>query len=282
MSSITIIVPAAFLARPAVARAVADLTLALGGHDTDEGTNPSTVVDVTAYAATSAAADQGGASDADAAPATLADDIAVPAPVAAAGDDALRARWEAYTAGLTDNARRFLALLEKRGRLTILEAVKLLGLPGKAVGGIVGTIGRWTPKHGFAVPFSVNENASARVHKAIFPRAAWERAIAAAEIKDFRFHDLRHSTASYLAMQGASLVEIADVLGHKTLQMVKRFSHLSEAHTRGVVDRMNEKIFGGGLEEGCRAARPSERGTGEMEALRHGPEAHPPEGRPRP
>ncbi len=66
-----------------------------------------------------------------------------------------------------------------------------------------------------------------------------------AEIDDFRFHDLRHSTASYLAMNGASLAEIAAVLGHKTLQMVKRYTHLSDQHTAGVVASMNEKIFGG-------------------------------------
>ena len=154
MSSITIIVPAAFLARPAVARAVADLALALGGHDTDEGAQASTVVDVTAYAATSTAAapDHGGASDADAGAAPHADDFAVPAAVA--GDDALRARWEAYTAGLTDNARNFIALLEKRGRLTQDDAVALLDLTGgKALGGVVGSIGRWTPVAGFKVPY---------------------------------------------------------------------------------------------------------------------------------
>jgi integrase len=64
-----------------------------------------------------------------------------------------------------------------------------------------------------------------------------------AGLKDFRFHDLRHSAASYLAMNGATLGEIAAVLGHKTLQMVMRYSHLSDAHTQGVVSRMNEKIF---------------------------------------
>lgn len=75
-------------------------------------------------------------------------------------------------------------------------------------------------------------------------RSAWETALEAAEIEDFRFHDLRHSAASYLAMDGASMPEIAAVLGHKTLQMVKRYAHLSEAHTAGVVARMNSKIFG--------------------------------------
>ena len=72
----------------------------------------------------------------------------------------------------------------------------------------------------------------------------WREAIAAAKIENFRFHDLRHSCASYLAMNGASLLEIAEVLGHKTLQMVKRYSHLAESHTAGVVESMNKKIFG--------------------------------------
>ena len=75
-------------------------------------------------------------------------------------------------------------------------------------------------------------------------REAWEYAIKRARISDFRFHDLRHTAASYLAMNGASLVEIAEVLGHKTLSMVKRYAHLSEAHARGVVERMNRAVFG--------------------------------------
>lgn len=74
-------------------------------------------------------------------------------------------------------------------------------------------------------------------------RVPWENALKQAEIEDFRLHDLRHSAASYLAMNGATLSEIAAVLGHKTLQMVKRYSHLSDAHTANVVMKMNEKIF---------------------------------------
>ncbi len=75
-------------------------------------------------------------------------------------------------------------------------------------------------------------------------REAWDNAVKRARIEDFTFHDLRHSAASYLAMNGATLAEISEVLGHKTLSMVKRYAHLSEAHTAGVVARMNEKIFG--------------------------------------
>lgn len=79
--------------------------------------------------------------------------------------------------------------------------------------------------------------------KAIDIRKAWEIARDKAEIKDFRFHDLRHSAASYLAMNGATLLEIATVLGHKTLQMVQRYSHLSEDHTAKIVGKMNKNIF---------------------------------------
>lgn len=72
----------------------------------------------------------------------------------------------------------------------------------------------------------------------------WREARAAAKLHDFRFHDLRHSAASYLAMSGATLMDIAAILGHKTLAMVKRYSHLSEQHTTAAVDRMAEKFLG--------------------------------------
>ena len=72
----------------------------------------------------------------------------------------------------------------------------------------------------------------------------WEAAMRQAELENFRFHDLRHTAASYLAMNGATTMEIAAVLGHKTLQMVKRYSHLTNSHTAKVVTAMNDKIFG--------------------------------------
>jgi integrase len=72
---------------------------------------------------------------------------------------------------------------------------------------------------------------------------SWRAARDAAKLADVRFHDLRHSAASYLAMSGASLMDIAAILGHKTLAMVKRYSHLSEQHTTAAVDRMAEKFL---------------------------------------
>jgi integrase len=74
-------------------------------------------------------------------------------------------------------------------------------------------------------------------------RFPWEKALKKAGIENYKFHDNRHSCASALLMNRASLPEIAEVLGHKTLAMVKRYSHLSETHTANVVESMNQKIF---------------------------------------
>ncbi|MGI2822009.1 tyrosine-type recombinase/integrase [Vibrio fluvialis] len=69
----------------------------------------------------------------------------------------------------------------------------------------------------------------------------WREALQVAGIKDFRFHDLRHSCASLLAMNGASLLEIAQVLGHKSITMTQRYSHLCIEHKAMLTDR----VFGG-------------------------------------
>lgn len=71
----------------------------------------------------------------------------------------------------------------------------------------------------------------------------WFVARTAAALSDVRFHDLRHSAASYLAMSGASPLDIAAVLGHRTLSMVKRYAHFTDRHIAVAVDRMAEKFL---------------------------------------
>lgn len=66
----------------------------------------------------------------------------------------------------------------------------------------------------------------------------WRTALRQAAIENFRFHDLRHSCASYLAQSGASLAEIADVLGHKSLDVTRRYAHLTVDHKRRLVQRV--------------------------------------------
>ncbi len=56
-----------------------------------------------------------------------------------------------------------------------------------------------------------------------------------AEIEDFCFHDLRHTFASHLVMAGVPLLTVAELLGHKSIDMTKRYSHLSPNHKAAAV-----------------------------------------------
>jgi len=71
--------------------------------------------------------------------------------------------------------------------------------------------------------------------KAFHAEPYWQEALRTAKVKNFRFHDLRHSCASHLAQAGAPLLAIADLLGHKTLVMTKRYAHLSTDSRRDLV-----------------------------------------------
>lgn len=70
------------------------------------------------------------------------------------------------------------------------------------------------------------------------PRYWWDQAVKAAKLKDFHWHDLRHTFASRCVMAGVDLRTVAQLLGHKTLQMVMRYSHLSQSHELAAVERL--------------------------------------------
>ena len=74
-------------------------------------------------------------------------------------------------------------------------------------------------------------------------RKQWQGALDRAGIESFRFHDLRHTAASYLVMAGATLYETAQVLGHKSTQTTERYAHLSTGHKSEVVERVMGKVF---------------------------------------
>jgi integrase len=60
----------------------------------------------------------------------------------------------------------------------------------------------------------------------------------AAQIEDFRFHDLRHTFASRRAMEAVDLMTIRELMGHKTMAMTLRYSHLSPGHRRTAIERL--------------------------------------------
>ncbi|HVB98387.1 MAG TPA: site-specific integrase [Candidatus Dormibacteraeota bacterium] len=69
-------------------------------------------------------------------------------------------------------------------------------------------------------------------------RRWFDRAVQAAGIHDFRYHDLRHTFASRLVMAGVDLRTVQELMGHKTLLMTLRYAHLSEAHTREAIEKI--------------------------------------------
>lgn len=80
--------------------------------------------------------------------------------------------------------------------------------------------------------------------KPVSLRTPWETALKRADIDGFRWHDLRHSAASFLAKGGASLVEIGAVLGHKSANTTKRYAHLAEQHTHDLIRGMSDRLLG--------------------------------------
>ena len=66
----------------------------------------------------------------------------------------------------------------------------------------------------------------------------WAKSVEKSGVADFRFHDLRHTAASRMVMAGVDLHAVKEILGHKTLTMTQRYSHLSPEHQRQAVERL--------------------------------------------
>jgi len=82
-------------------------------------------------------------------------------------------------------------------------------------------------------------------------------ALKRAGIENFRFHDLRHTFASRLAMGGRNLQTIQQLLGHKTIKMTVRYSHLSQSYLRDAVNTLEKGLkYGTNLAQRVKVRKP--------------------------
>jgi len=65
-----------------------------------------------------------------------------------------------------------------------------------------------------------------------------------AGIKDFRFHDCRHTFGSQLVMAGIDLTTVKELLGHKTIAMTMRYAHLAPSHKVKAVCILDDTLKG--------------------------------------
>jgi hypothetical protein len=71
---------------------------------------------------------------------------------------------------------------------------------------------------------------------------ASRRASQAAGLQDFRFHDLRHTAASWMQMQGADIHCVAQILGHRDLRMAARYQHPTPGHLEDTVRSIDQLV----------------------------------------
>lgn len=80
------------------------------------------------------------------------------------------------------------------------------------------------------------EGREGRVFETTNFRRRWERALGDSKIEQFRFHDLRHTFASWLLLGGARLIEVCLALGHSDITMTQRYAHLEQTRAESVFD----------------------------------------------
>ncbi len=92
------------------------------------------------------------------------------------------------------------------------------------------------------VPYVFYDHRTGKRYQSI--KRSFSSALRRSKIQDFRFHDLRHTFASHLVMSGVDITTVSRLLGHKSLKMTLRYSHLAPAHLKNAVNILDTAMTG--------------------------------------
>lgn len=92
------------------------------------------------------------------------------------------------------------------------------------------------------VPYVFFDSMTGKAYKDV--KRSFHTACRQAGIRDFHFHDLRHTFASHLVMGGVDIVTVSRLLGHASLSMTLRYSHLAPQHLQKAVDVLDSALTG--------------------------------------
>ena len=74
-------------------------------------------------------------------------------------------------------------------------------------------------------------------------RKRFEKAVAKAGLENFRFHDLRHTCASWLRLAGVDIIDIKEILGHSSVAVTMRYAHIEPKHRSATLDRISADVW---------------------------------------
>lgn len=79
--------------------------------------------------------------------------------------------------------------------------------------------------------------------KLVYMKGHFEGLIEELKIEDFHFHDLRHTAASHLLMNGATIIELMEIFGWTSQAMARRYAHVSKTHTTGLMNTVSSMML---------------------------------------
>lgn len=104
-----------------------------------------------------------------------------------------------------------------------------------------------TIRIGAALMAALSTTPPERRRGAVFDRTGfrkrWEKAVRHAGLEDFRFHDLRHTFASWARQAGADIADICEALGHSSISMTMRYAHIKPEEHRTAFDRVSDSVL---------------------------------------